>query len=132
VKLLIIIVYALAIAAAAQERFEHGALKGFSKSPNEHEIIELDEPFLVRRIQGVVVDPTGTAVEGVLVEIRDKNGKIFAATTAEDGSFRIRAKPGTYTFKTTFESFKSITGVIEVVKEPRRYRPILIEIPPGT
>ncbi len=62
----------------AQERFESGWLKGFTKSPTEHIINELDQPFTVRSVKGVVLDQGGFQMPGVLLELQDANGKLKA------------------------------------------------------
>ena len=36
----------------AQDHFESGELKGFTRSPEEHIINHLDDPFTVREVKG--------------------------------------------------------------------------------
>lgn len=58
----------LAAFCSAQERFETGWLKGFTKSPAEHIIDEPDKPFTLQGVRGVVLDPSGSGMDGVVVE----------------------------------------------------------------
>jgi hypothetical protein len=44
---------AASVSEAAQDRFESGDLKGFTRSPTEHIIIELEERH-VQRVEGIV------------------------------------------------------------------------------
>ena len=97
----------------AQERFETGWLKGFTKSPTEHIIDEPDKPFTVRAVKGVVLDPSGAEMEGVVVEIRDGAGQIRGTKTNRKGTFKLSGVPkGTYKFKVTMNGFQSVVGDI--------------------
>src|SRR5215467_8988897 len=90
----------LAAFCPAQERFETGWLKGFTKSPTEHIIDEPEKPFTVRAVRGVVLDPSGAEMDGVVIEIRDEAGQIRGTKTNRKGSFKLGGVPkGTYKFK---------------------------------
>lgn len=133
-KCLIALIFPLAVfALVAQERFESGKLKGFSIANPETEIVELEPAFVVRKVEGRVVDPTGAPAAGALFEIRNQKGKVIATNTDEDGNFRFRRiRAGKYDFKVTFSNFKSVIGVIEVNKNAKQPDVIQIEIYPGT
>ena len=98
---------------SAQGRFESGWLKGFTKSPTEHIIVRIEEPFMVRALKGVVLDAPGTAMHGVLVEVEDSVGHLREATTDSKGRFTFRGvHNGHFRFKVTMNGFQSVVGVI--------------------
>ena len=85
----------------------------FTKSPTEHIIDEPDKPFTVRAVKGVVLDPSGAEMEGVVVEIRDGAGQIRGTKTNRKGTFKLSGVPkGTYKFKVTMNGFQSVVGDI--------------------
>jgi hypothetical protein len=95
----------------ARDRFDSG--KGFTKSPTEHIIDEPDKPFTVRAVKGIVLDPSGAEMEGVVVEIRDGAGQIRGTKTNRQGTFKLDGVPkGTYKFKITMNGFQSVVGDI--------------------
>jgi hypothetical protein len=97
----------------ARDRFDSGWLKGFTKSPTEHIIDEPDKPFTVRAVKGIVLDPSGAEMEGVVVEIRDGAGQIRGTKTNRQGTFKLDGVPkGTYKFKITMNGFQSVVGDI--------------------
>jgi hypothetical protein len=105
----------------AQERFETGWLKGFTKSPTEHIIDERDKAFTVRAVTGVVLDPSGAEMDGVIVEIRDDAGRIRGTKTNRRGTFKIRGVPkGAYKFKLTMNGFQSVVGNIVLSKRANK------------
>ena len=111
----------LAALCLAQERFETGWLKGFTKSPTEHIIVEPDKPFTVRAVRGVVLDPSGAEMEGVVVEIRDDAGRIRGTKTDRKGTFKLgRVPKGMYKFKVTMKGFQSVVGNIVVTKKTNK------------
>ena len=84
-------------------------------SPTEHMIDEPEKPFMVRAVKGVVFDPSGAPMEGVVVEIRDGSGKIRGVKTNHKGEFKLGGVPkGTYKFKVTMNGFQSVVGDIIV------------------
>jgi hypothetical protein len=131
----IILVALFALSCLAQDRFESGRLKGFTKSPTEHIIAEIDDLFEVRSVHGTVVfkgkdDP----LRGVVFEIRGPGGveRIRATRTDSNGRFKIRRVPeGTYTFKATLDGFQSVVGTLVVSKKADRQKTIKIEMPIG-
>jgi hypothetical protein len=111
----------LAAFCPAQERFETGWLKGFTMSPTEHIIDEPDRPFTVRTVRGVVLDPNGAAMDGVVVEIRDDAGRIRGTKTNRNGAFKFGGVPkGRYKFKVTMNAFQSVVGDVIVSKKANK------------
>ena len=111
----------LAALSPAQERFETGWLKGFTKSPTEHIINEPEKPFTVRAVRGVVLDPSGAEMDGVVVEIRDEAGRVRGTKTNRKGMFRLSGvRKGTYKLKVTMNGFKSVVGDVVVSKKANK------------
>jgi hypothetical protein len=111
----------LAAFCPAQERFETGWLQGFTKSPTEHMIDEPDKPFTLHAVRGVVLDPNGAEMDGVVVEIRDEAGRIRGTKTNRKGTFKLSEVPkGTYKFKVTMNGFQSVVGNIVVSKKANK------------
>lgn len=131
----IMLVAAFALSSPAQDRFESGKLKGFTKSPTEHIIAEIDDAFEVRSVQGTIVfKGKDDELKGVVFEIRGPGGleRIRAARTDSNGRFKIRRVPeGTYTFKATLDGFQSVVGTLVVSKKADRQETIKIEMPIG-
>jgi hypothetical protein len=112
-------VLAIAISGSSQEK---GKYAGFTKSPTEHIINELKQPFEVESIRGVVTRQEGDQepLQNVLVEIKGPgdHDKIRRAKTDEHGQFKINYIPaGTYKFKATLGGFQSVVGTIIVSKK---------------
>jgi hypothetical protein len=117
----------LAMLCSAQERFESGWLKGFTKSPTEHIIDQPEKAFTVSTAKGVVLDPSGAALRGVLVEVQDAAGRIRAAKTDSNGRFELHGlRNGSYRFKVTFNGFQSVVGEIIVSRKARRSEEVTI------
>jgi hypothetical protein len=71
VKLTKAALYFSTFIALAQQRFESGDLKGFTKSSTEHIIEQLDDQVTVRSLEGTVVSKSlAQPLAGVLVEVR--------------------------------------------------------------
>ena len=118
----------------AQRKIEDGGLKGFTASPNEHIMNEIEEPFTVHSIEGVVVDSSGSPMPGVLVEIRGPGDEqtFHSAVTDSKGRYRIKhVKQGTYIFKTTLLSFQSEYGKIVVSKKTNPKARVDLKLQPG-
>jgi hypothetical protein len=110
-----------------------GPVGEFTKSPTEHIIIQLDQPFVVRSVKGIILRGKGgqAPLPGVLIEIQgpgsDRN--IRKAITDEHGRFAIaHVAVGTYKFKTTLNGFQSVMGVITVSKQATKQDEIKIEV----
>ena len=57
-------------AAVGQERFKSGELKGFTKSPTEHIIEQLEKIPTLRKVEGFIGSKElDQPLEGVLIEI---------------------------------------------------------------
>ena len=122
----------MAALCPSQERIESGSLKGFTKSPTEHIIDELDNPFTVRAVRGVVLDPSGTEMDGVVVELQDEAGRTKGTKTSRKGTFKLDGVPeGTYRFKVTMNGFQSVVGQIVVSKKANKADRIKIEMKAG-
>jgi hypothetical protein len=132
---LALVVLGIALACGAQERFQSGEFKGFTKSPTEHIISRVDEPFTVSSVRGsVVLSGKDEPLKDVLFEIRGPGDseRIRAAKTGAEGRFKIgRVPEGTYTFKATLDGFQSVVGTLVVSKKADRQKAIKIEMPLG-
>jgi hypothetical protein len=108
----------------------------FSKSPTEHIIIRIEQPFVVRSVNGFINREQGNEgpLTGVLFEIQGPGdeAKIRRATTDKDGRVRIgRVPSGTYKFKATLSGFQSVTGTIVVSKEAPKKDEVKIQMRVG-
>jgi hypothetical protein len=116
---------------------QNGATVGdFTMSRDEHIIIQLEKPFVVRSVKGVISREQGDQgpLPGLLFEIQGPGDdkKIWRATTDEHGRFKIsRVAWGTYKFKTTLDGFQSVMGTITVSKNAAKHDEIKIEVPVG-
>ncbi len=122
----------LTLPAVAQERFESGEFKGFTKY-SAFTIVELRDPIVVRQAKGIVLlEGSNQPIPNVLVEVRDADGKIIAAKTDSRGQFKFRTlAEGTYMFKTTLNGFQSVVGTIVLEKSAKKSELIKIEMPLG-
>jgi hypothetical protein len=108
-----------AVTAQDVERFTQGNLAGFTKSPTEHIIVEIREPFVVRSVRGTIsFEGREDPLAQVLFEMRGLHDeKVRAAVCDQSGRFRIHSVPaGTYQFKATRNGFQSVVGTIIVTK----------------
>ena len=130
-------VLVLAISVGPLVKVQDRSLTGdFSKSPTEHIIIRIEQPFVVRAINGFInrEEHNGEPLTGVLFEIQGPGDerKIRQATTDEHGRFRIGRVPlGIYKFKATFNGFQSVMGTIVVSKEAAQKGEVKIEMRVG-
>src|SRR5262245_44386002 len=79
-------------------------IEGFTKSPSEHIVVELDRPFRVKTVEGVITSQGGEWPDGVFVlfELRPNHGKskLRQSKTDSRGSFKVSdVPPGEYCFK---------------------------------
>jgi hypothetical protein len=117
-----------------KERFNAADLQGFTKSPTEHIIVQLETEFFVERVDGVIVSKIdGRPMHNVLFEVRGPSDDLTITKGLTDRNGRIRLKPlrpGVYLFKTTADGFQSVIGII-VVGFFTQPTPIRIELPVG-
>jgi hypothetical protein len=136
--LLVCVITAVVLSPAQRRtgrKSTEGPLAGFTKSPTEHIIVEIDEPFVVRFVAGVIrEDGNQDPFPGALFEIRGPGGsmKIRGAPTDVQGRFRLRhISAGTYKFKATLNGFQSVVGTIIVSPKAGKRRAIAIKLPIG-
>jgi hypothetical protein len=116
---------------------DRSVIGDFSKSPDEHIIQQIDKPFLVRSVQGIIDRQSNGPAEplaNVLFEIQGPGSdhKIRRATTGKDGKFRMRdAPPGSYKFKATLSGFQSVMGTVIIDKRASKTERIEIAMPIG-
>src|SRR5215467_2524941 len=128
--------FALALVAASAQ--DQRALAGFTRSPTEHVINEVEQPFEVRSVTGVVTREGSEPLqplEDVLVEIKGPgdHDKIRATKTDVNGKFHIGHVPaGTYRFKTTLNGFQSAVGTIIVSRKAPKKNSIGLAVLIGT
>jgi hypothetical protein len=125
----------LPVLCSGQGRFTSGELKGFTRSPHEHIIDRLDDPFTVRCISGTVVfESDGRPMKGVLVEVRGPGDGTTVVGTRTNGSGQFsmaRLKDGTYTFKATLDGYQSILGQVAISKIAPPTERIRLRLKPG-
>jgi hypothetical protein len=113
--LLLLLVFAVVPQTKAQD-----VIGDFTRSRNEHIINEINEPFVVRSVVGLITDERGEPFAGVLVEIQGPGSdrKIRRCKTDDSGRFKIgHVLQGTYRFKATLMSYQSEMGTIVVSKK---------------
>jgi hypothetical protein len=130
---LVVGILATIVSSTAQDKATVG---DFTKSPTEHIIIQLEQPFVVRSVKGFIRRKQGDQepLSNVLIEIQGPaNDRTIKRTTPnEHGRFRMgHVAEGTYKFKTTLNGFRSVMGTITVSKKATRHDEIKIEIPVG-
>lgn len=126
-------VVVVAAVAVCQEKATTG---DFTKSPTEHIINQIEQPFVVQSVSGVVSRKQGDQgpLSGVLFEIQGPGvgRKIRRSKTDERGRFKIGHVPkGTYKFKATLEGFQSAMGTITVSKKATKTAKITIALAVG-
>lgn len=132
--LLLVIAISSWTLAQSPQRFTEGEFAGFTKSPTEHIIVRLDEPFTVRSVQGQIVSKTdNTKLSGAIFEVRvPGSNKIIGCVADKRGRFKFpNLQPGTYVFKATKDGFQSVTGTIVVSKRSSRGASISIAMELG-
>src|ERR1700716_2119225 len=79
--------------AAAQEVTPQSQVGDFTRSPYEHIINEIDQPFVVRSVRGFITLPKGDErpIAGALFEIQGPgtDRKIRRCKTDEHGRFKV-------------------------------------------
>jgi hypothetical protein len=125
------------ITAGAIGSAQEGTVVGdFTKSPTEHIINQIETPFQVASVRGVIAREGGfeEPLGGVLFEIQGPGSdkRIRRCNTDERGQFRIPHVPaGTYKFKTTLSGFQSVMGAIVISKKSEKINVIRIKLHVG-
>src|SRR5690349_3848797 len=99
--------------AWCQERIQAGEFRGFTKSPTEGIISRVERPFVVQKVEGIMLRSVGdrSPLDDVVFEIKGpgKSQKIRSAKTDADGRFSVKdVPPGKYIFKATASGFQSL------------------------
>ena len=115
---------------------DKGILGDFTRSPTEHIINQIDQPFNVRTVRGTIRRAVGDAgpLPDVLFEIQGPGAdkQIRRATADKNGRFKIgRVPAGTYRFKATLDGFQSVMGTVIVSKEAARANQINLKMQIG-
>jgi hypothetical protein len=131
-----LVLLAISTASLAQKRFDSGELKGFTQSPTEHMIMDIEKPFTVTVVQGIVLLDDGyhDPLREVIFEIRGpgKAEKVRGTKTDDNGQFRMPNVPeGTYKFKATLDGYQSVVGTIIVSRDADRRNAIKIDMSVG-
>jgi hypothetical protein len=128
--LLLLLAFATAPHVKAQD-----VIGDFTRSPVEHIINQIDEPFVVRSVAGAIILPhEGGPITDVLFEIQGPgtDRKIRRCKTDDNGRFKMgRVPDGTYRFKATLGGFQSEMGTIIISKKAPRDNEIKVVMPVG-
>ncbi len=114
----------------AQE-VKNPAAGDFTSSPTEHIIEQIQKPFVVRSVKGIITCCDEEPMPDVLFEIQGQgaDGRIRRTTTNKEGRFKIADVPdGTYRFKTTLNGWQSVVGTIIVSGKAQRKETITLQI----
>jgi hypothetical protein len=108
----------------------------FSTTASEHIVVEIDEPFVVRSVEGTLTSQVGEWPSDVTVLFElcavGGAGPNRSVRTDASGRFRVRdVALGTYCFKATVEGWQSVLGVVIVSKTADRRRRIDFRMPRG-
>jgi hypothetical protein len=122
--------------AVVPQAIPQSQIGDFTRSPYEHIINEIDQPFVVRSVVGFITMLRGDErpISGVLFEIQGPGTarKIRRCKTDERGKFKIGHVPeGTYRFKATLSGSQSVMGNIIVSKKAGKNKEIKIAMPVG-
>ena len=114
----------------------HCGIDGFTKSPSEHAIVELEAALRVRFVEGVITSQSGGWPEGTFVtlELRPTRGprKLRQVQADGRGFFKMPdVPPGEYCFKATTDGWQSVVGVIVVTKSADPAARVSFEMPLG-
>ena len=125
----------LVIAVGVNAQYQDKGLVGdFTRSPTEHIIVQIDQPFVVREVRGTIRFAGHDPLSDVLFEVQGPGAitEIKHATSDKHGRFRISSLPtGIYRFKTTLDGFQSIMGSIVISKKAAKRNEINLEMRVG-
>jgi hypothetical protein len=101
---------------------EKATIGDFTKSPTENIINQIEQPFVVRSVAGIINRKQGDQgpLPDVLFEIQGPgtDRKIRRSKTDQRGRFKMGHVPdGSYKFKATLNGFQSLMGTITVSKQ---------------
>lgn len=124
---------AVATTAGVAQKYSVADFADFTKSPTEHALNVVEQPFTVRSVSGLIEFKNGPLepLANVLLEIQGPgtDKRLRRATTDEHGRFKIgRAPLGTYKFKATLNGYQSSVGTIIVSKAADKATSIRIEM----
>jgi len=110
-------------------------ISDFTKSPTEHIINQVYEPFQVKAVTGTITfDGSDEGVPAVLFEIEGPGSQrtMRHGMTDRHGHFKISHVPqGTYKFKATLNAYQSVVGTIVVSKQAAKLSDIKIRMRVG-
>jgi len=110
-------------------------LSDFTKSPTEHIINQVYEPFHVKSVTGTITFAgSDEGPRKVLFEIEGPGAerKIRHGVTDSHGHFKISHVPqGTFKFKATLNAYQSVVGTIVVSKHAARSAAITVQMRVG-
>lgn len=114
----------------AQDRFDGGRFKGFTRSPTEHIIEQYEGIIEVRKFGGLVV-VHDYPLEDAIVEIRGPGDQeaVRGVHTDKHGRFHFGALPeGSFAFKVTLNGFRPIVGKIQIKRSAKKRAPVHLEM----
>lgn len=129
-----------ALPCATQGRYTDefgGWLRGFTKEHSTHIIHKIEKPFIVRKVEGVVLHNAyeePVPMSDVVFEIRGpgESEKVRGVRTDKQGRFRIkRVAPGKYLFKAGFDGFNGVVGTVIVSRQAESSQKIEIRMEPA-
>jgi len=107
-------------------------ISDFTKSPTEHVINQVAEPFRVKSVTSTITHATSDeGIPKVLLEIEGPGSQRTIKKGLSDiqGRFRIPHVPqGTYRFKATLNAYQSVVGTIVVSKRSAKSDGIMIRM----
>lgn len=110
-------------------------ISDFTRSPTEHIINQVYEPFHVRSVTGMITFAGSTeGASKVLFEIEGPGSlrTIRHGLTDGQGHFKISHVPqGTYRFKATLNAYQSVVGTIVVSKHAAKSAAIAVQMHVG-
>ncbi len=100
------------------------------KRVESQETVEIRRPFLVGRLAGVVVSPSGPIIPGATVELIDAKERCQSVVlTDEDGNFDFgTVKPGSYGMRISKPGFNTVVAK-KVKVSPRSKERLKLELP---
>jgi hypothetical protein len=111
---------------------DYCGLEGFYSPPLEHILAEVNEPFSVPEIAGLITAVSGEwPPAGVLFQLKKPGAREVESETRTDvkGRFVLKeSKPGIYCFKATIEGWSSTFGVVQVSPKAPPENEVLLEL----